>query len=386
MLVLAAHAAWICAYLAAGHEARDFAKVGFRFVLQSDTSEVIRFDRSYDYPDNRDASAGTGYDGQFSYYIALDPAKARHYLDLPGYRYTRILQPIAARTLAAGDPDLVPWALLLVNWLAIGLGTLALAAWLKRRSCSPWWGAIYGFYPGLLVALQRDLTEPLAYALVACGVYLFDYGGRRRLLWAAAAFALAGLTRQTTLVFPAAYAGVLFFAPVRATLRERLRTDGPPALLVAGLSAGPLLVYTAYLRSWIGTIEGVDPFEAAPFLGLVASSSWELARQPPVIVTVVIPTLLVAAFALRALREHPRHPELYCLLLNGLLFVVLLGRTHYSGGYTAVGRDATGVVVAAVLCAPLFRSLARERPLLATAPAVLALGAFPGILIYGFMG
>ena len=64
-----------------------------------------------------------------------------------------------------------------------------------------------GLSPGLLLGVQRDLTEPLAYALVAAGVFLFDYGGKRRLLWAGLTFGLAGLARQTTLVFPLCLVG-----------------------------------------------------------------------------------------------------------------------------------------------------------------------------------
>ena len=35
-----------------------------------------------------------GYDGQFTYAIALDPANAAPHLDAPAYRYQRILHPL----------------------------------------------------------------------------------------------------------------------------------------------------------------------------------------------------------------------------------------------------------------------------------------------------
>src|SRR5690348_4540658 len=86
--VLAVYAAWIGAYLLGGHDIRDFINVGTRFLGQSNVSSAIRFDPTYHYaPDH------LGYDGQFVYFIALDPIRARYYMDFPAYRYTRILYP-----------------------------------------------------------------------------------------------------------------------------------------------------------------------------------------------------------------------------------------------------------------------------------------------------
>src|SRR5690349_17648003 len=69
------------------------------------------------------AEGNPGYDGQFSYYIALDPATAPQLMDVPAYRLQRILLPILARMVALGQPALVPWALLLINFVALVVGT-----------------------------------------------------------------------------------------------------------------------------------------------------------------------------------------------------------------------------------------------------------------------
>ena len=62
-------------------------------------------------------------------------------------------------------------------------------------------GTRYGLFPGLLIGLQRDLSEPLAFGLVAlrctCSTSAAGVG-----IAAAAVFGLAGLVRETTLVFP----------------------------------------------------------------------------------------------------------------------------------------------------------------------------------------
>ncbi len=210
LAVLLVHLVWIGGYFAAGHEVRDFIKIGPKFVASSNASSIIRIDRDYAYPANHDETAqGLGFDGQLSYYIALDPSKAHHYIagyDDPAYRYQRILYPIAARFTAFEQPSLVPWTMLAINWVSVGLGVLALAAWLRRKGLSPWFAGLYGLFPGLLIALQRDLTEPLAYGLVACAVYLFDFGGRRGVVWAGLAFGAAALARETTVIFAALFA------------------------------------------------------------------------------------------------------------------------------------------------------------------------------------
>ena len=44
-----------------------------------------------------------GYDGQFNYYIARDPLGARELVDVPAYRYQRILYPCLLYTSDAAD-------------------------------------------------------------------------------------------------------------------------------------------------------------------------------------------------------------------------------------------------------------------------------------------
>jgi hypothetical protein len=377
-LVVALHLLWAGAFLAAGHEARDFVKIGTRFVLQSHASEVIGFDPTYRYPPNHDSPNGFGFDGQWSYYLALDPANAHHYLDLPAFRSVRILYPLAARALAWGRPALVPWTLIAVNLAAIAGGVAALAAWLRRRSCSPWFALLFGLYPGLLVSFQRDLTEPLAYALVAVAVLVLDAGGRRRVLWAALLFGLAGLARQTTAVFPLCYVATVLLAG------EGARANAGRALAFLALALGPLLAWMGVLWLWLGSPGASAPGNLAPpFVGILDAGPWQLSRQPPEIVAVIVPALLVAGAAVAAWRTVGIRVELVCLLANVVLFVVLLGPNPYRS-YTSSGRVAMGVVVASVLAVPWFAALDRRLRAPLAVAAALALCLWPVVAVYGF--
>jgi len=298
-------------------------------------------------------------------------------MDFPSYRYTRILYPMAARLLALGQPALIPYTLLLLNWLAIGSGTLLVAAWLRRRNLSPWLALIYGLYPGLFLALQHDLSEPLAYALVALGVYLYDYGGRRRLLTAGLAFGLAALARETTAVFAICYVAHVLLAggQAGAGLRARVRDRWRPALILAGLALGPLALFKAFLTLWLGAAglpSSVLP-SLIPFGGLFALWPWN-GQQIMGILTVVLPALFCTAAGLRALRRGVRDVQVWLLLVQIVLFVVLLPYTPYYDIYSP-DRVAAGVMLAALYCIPfLDRATSRNRTwLLASAGLWLAL-------------
>ena len=65
--------------------------------------------------DNRVQNNSLGYDGQFVYQIGRDPLNGWRYVDVPAYRYQRILYPILARVLSLGNSTVLPWTLILIN-------------------------------------------------------------------------------------------------------------------------------------------------------------------------------------------------------------------------------------------------------------------------------
>jgi hypothetical protein len=358
LAVLVAYGWWLLVAFRSGHEARDFIVIGPSFVRQGHSSAVIKLDPHYHY-----LPGTSGYDGQFAYFIALDPVHARDYLDSkspgsagPDYRYTRILYPMLARALALGQADAIPYTLIVINWLAVAGGTLALAAWLRRKRISPWFSLLYGIYPGLFVTVQRDLNEALAYALVALAVYLYDLGGARALLMAALSFALASLARETTLVFPIVYT-LSAWAQSRSVRRPTRKWI---LLAFAALSFGPFMLWKGFLWYWLGSIGrsgGVYP-QPVPFRGLLSYWPWS-SDGVEQCVSLVIPAMLCLCLCLWALKRRLFRPELWALLLNILLFVVFLNTKSYAE-YYASGRIATGVVLAAVYCLPVFHTLARR--------------------------
>ena len=146
-----------------------------------------------------------GYDGQYYYFLALDPRHAKDYMaEKAGFIYARPVYPAFARAASLGSARRLPAAMLAVNLLARSpSGSPALALWLRARSYSPWFALLYAAYPGLIFCVARDLTEPLAFALVAVAFLVFDAARASRIVATAGLFVVAGLTCETTLVFAA---------------------------------------------------------------------------------------------------------------------------------------------------------------------------------------
>lgn len=206
------------------------------------------------------ANGTPGYDGQFAYQIARDPANAWKKIDVPAYRYQRIVYPIAARALALGNVDLMPWTLIVINLGALIAGVCFTEKILEHYQANRWHALVYGLNAGLLMSVRLDLTEPLAYALAQLSVLLLL---KDRTRWSAITFALAVLTKETTLLF---IAGVALTYWLQQHWRKLIE------LLL--ITIGPFVIWQLVLLRWFGLF-GIGsggalatPFEIVPLRGL----------------------------------------------------------------------------------------------------------------------
>jgi hypothetical protein len=163
---------------------------------------------------------GTGYDGQFYYRLALDPADLHHTafgitMDT-SFRLQRIGYPVLAWLLSLGQHAWVPAALVTVNVLA--LGALGLVGGVLARDCGrhALWGLLMAGYFGFSISAGCDLTEPVAAACLAGGVLACR---RRQPVLAGLLFGYGALTRETVLAAPLVLAGTRLAAMLRRRAR-----------------------------------------------------------------------------------------------------------------------------------------------------------------------
>jgi len=324
------------------HNFRDFATVGELFITKSEVSPVIKKDPSFNY-------LYGGYDGQFVYFIALDPLNARYYVDLPSYRYTRILYPITARILAFGIPEFISFTLVLTNILAIAAGTFLIAQWFRKKGLSVWLSLVYALYIGQFYAFTHDLTEVMAYSLVVGGIYFYNQTPRK--LWISALlFALAGLTRETTLVFPVILAIWLFWEELKTSPGKRGRLLLRPFII--GSAVVPTILWQGFLYLWLGNIglSSGTGLEKIPFIGLINLFPWS-GYVIQVIIFAVIPGLICFGAGVRYLLQGSREAQVVLLLINVVLFIFLLPQESLVE-LRAASRIMMGVVVSAIFCLP----------------------------------
>jgi len=78
LLVLVISGLFVIGFLELSGDPREFIQIGSNFIDRVGPSDVIRPDPATAYPT-------IGYDGQFCYYIALDPVNAHYYIDDPAW-------------------------------------------------------------------------------------------------------------------------------------------------------------------------------------------------------------------------------------------------------------------------------------------------------------
>src|SRR5690242_13370016 len=116
---VALYASVVAVDLARYHHTSWFVHVGKSSLLSASSSTRITRSLGWQSP--------VGYDGQYYYFLALDPRHAKDYmLGSEGFVYSRPLYPALARVASLGSSKRIPTAMLAINLLAVGVTVLAL--------------------------------------------------------------------------------------------------------------------------------------------------------------------------------------------------------------------------------------------------------------------
>jgi len=241
-----------------------------------------------------------GYDGQFMYGMAFDPALSRYrddpgnyaaVADAPPYRYGRVGFSALSALAALGQPQRFPVVML---WLILAghlLLACALSAYASRHGWHPAVALAYVAIPSFMPSLLFALPEALAAAGLVGGVLFWE---RDRPVSAAACFACAGLIRETTLLVPAAL--------LVAETWTRPKTT--PILLATAFL--PVFAWRAFMWTRLSPVYGASAFYFSPgdlglpFTGLaqlVQSGFRHTQAAPERLAALLFPLILVSLLA-----------------------------------------------------------------------------------------
>jgi hypothetical protein len=269
--------------------------VGLRILVagEGDPGRLVLLGRTFATPGYRFAipvRPGTGYDGEFYYRMALGPF---HFgrtwsgitLDTDA-RFNRMVYSVLAWLVSGGQHSLVPWSLIAVNVVGIGVLGWLTAGVARSYGQGVWWGLLIPAYCGFLYSLGRDLTEIVESAFVVAGLVALR---RRHALWAGLLLAAAVLTRETAMGFVAALAAVDLASRVPSLaswLRRHGRLVEDRATVAIWAWLVPVVAFVGWqlvVRAETGSVPLFDSGQSnlgTPFVGLVHGFRHYLAAFP----------------------------------------------------------------------------------------------------------
>jgi hypothetical protein len=142
-----------------------------------------------------------GYDGFFYYYIAHDPFIQKdlfYYLDMPSFRYQRILYPLLVYITSLGNNSLMPYMMVMINLVFILGGMWLIIEILTLYGLSPWYSICFGLYPGLLLSVFRSLYNPVSIFFLLMGFYFYI---KDKIKLSSLAFMFSLLAKESNLIF-----------------------------------------------------------------------------------------------------------------------------------------------------------------------------------------
>lgn len=301
----------------------------------------------------------SGYDGRFSYYMALDPLGAMPLMDHAAFRYQRIIYPLTIWLLSlGGNATLLPWVMMLVNVVAISITTGLLADLLVQHGRPAWIALAYPFFIGTLVTLRGNLTEPLALCIAILAIWWLKRGNWK---WASAALGVAILTKEIALPF---LLGVTAWLLMRKEYRK--------AIMMAVVGLAPALVWGAIITAWLGhsaLSAQMASMEIIPFYGLLFLNVSP--ARGHILLWVAIPMFFFGMLGLLDVRRWKNDPVSLVMLANVALLAFMPRMTWWNIGGAI--RTVMGLVIASLLYAAV------ERPRLL--PWVAAFWMVSGILL-----
>lgn len=237
-----------------------------------------------------------GHDGRFFFVQAndpwvLDPDANALVLDRPLYRSQRMFYPLLASGLGTLGPEAVVWGMLIVNLIAIVLGSLAVASIATSMGTSPWWGLAFALNIGFVSELNIGGAGIVA---AAAGFGAVALTLRRRFGWAVALLVVAALSREVSLIVAAGTAWWLWHR------KAQKRT----AVLALSVPLAFVGLWAIYLRLSIGSAAGASDIReiGLPLAGVWAALEYWVEDPIDLVVGLALIVIMIL-FSLRVFRQ-----------------------------------------------------------------------------------
>ena len=278
-----------------------------------------------------------GHDGRFFFVQSndpwvTDPAENIDVVDRPLYRSQRMLYPVLAGGGGLLNAEAIIWSMIIVNVIAMGLGSWAVAQVAIEMGGSPWWGLAFvlniGFISEMTIGAAGVVAGAAAFGSVA--LWMKDRTG-----WAVTLMTLAVLSREAMLV---AALGTSWYLWKRGERRQ--------AILATAVPATAATMWALYIRLRIGGGAGVDQVEeiGLPFVGFAkAYGSW--LGNPVDLAVALAMMLLFLLFVRRVLLSG----ELVGWAFVGFVALAILFTEQVWVSYFNITRAIAPVITAFVL-------------------------------------
>jgi hypothetical protein len=202
-----------------------------------------------------------GHDGRFFFVQGndpwvLEPEVNAVVLDRPLYRSQRMFYPLLAGGFGLLSAEGVVWGLLVVNVIAMGLGTWAVAVLAVEMGLSSWWGLAFLLNIGLVSELNIGGAGIVAAAAAFGAVALFS---KDRFWWGVGLLVVAALSREVMLLVAAGSAWWWW----------RIRGERARALWTLLVPTAAVALWALYLRLQISSDGGAGEIQeiGLPFVG-----------------------------------------------------------------------------------------------------------------------
>jgi hypothetical protein len=280
-----------------------------------------------------------GHDGRFFFVQGndpwvLEPEVNAVVLDRPLYRSQRMFYPLLAGGFGFLSPDGVVWGLLVVNLLAMGFGTWAVAVLASEMGLSPWWGMAFLLNIGLVSELNIDGAGIVAAAAAFGAVALFLKG---KFWWGVGLLVVAALSREVMLLVAA---GSAFWW-------WRVRGDRARAMWTLLVPGAAVALWALYLRMQMGWDGGAAEIQeiGLPFVGFFQALTNYWIHDPIDLIIGVVMLLILGVFGYRAVTRR----DLLSWAFAGFTLVGILLTEQVWRSYFDITRGIAPMITAFVL-------------------------------------